>query len=911
MKNEIPFSIILSKEEIFLEFKYSSIPQNIIKLISININKNQINLENPKILEKKKINKKYNAKAILGIINICNSEFILFVSSSEIICKMKDEIIYKINEVDFCGIPNKKLDKSTIEEEAQILNCKEGISELLKLGFYYSFSLDLTNSQQNQLKINYDLDINYNDNYLDIFDKKLKKIYDTTNQKYFFNFNLYNKFINPETSKPFDYTYTFITPIICGFIDKLNLEINENQLDLYLITRRSKNNAGTRFNARGINDDGNAANFCETELILIYNNTLFSFTQLRGSAPIFFEKKGISYYTDITRNKDFTKEAFTRHIKEIGQDFDNICFINLLNENDLNEVSIIKEFENQIKLKKDDKKIKYLHFDLLSECGKEYYSGIDNLIKKMNQFIDFSNFFSYNLSNNMILSIQKSLPRINCLDCLNRTNLVQSIISWKILENMFKNLKFSEKDLLNIFNPNENFILEGSQFKESFKYMWDNNGNAISFQYAGTASTSTSFTTTGINNLFGYISDSINNVKRLYQVNFGDDFKQECIDILLQTKINSNEEDIPNSEINLELYSRKNEYIKYLDFYIFIGNYNLSNHNLNNFTNINDWLTSYKNNPLEINYSDELKNILPDFYILGFEEIEPNFKKNLLKEEISIILSQINDSEYPYQFMYELEQSEVYLLLFAKASCIKYIKNISYNIYKYNSCFLCFDINTSKFAISCNKLSSERNKEELFKILKELYTNLYSFFFIFGDLNIHLNLKSNEKLMLDLVKKHSIEINYDFSKYYIFDQYSQYKKENYIFGEMEEAKIKFSPTYKYKIGNTNYDITEITPSWYDRVFYKIHSKTIPLSYNKCLLTLSHHQPIYGVYKITTETIDNEKKNLVLKEIRKEKNKERYNSKNKNIMNNYDYSNIEVINNFDINFKSKLYKYFLK
>ena len=172
-------------------------------------------------------------------------------------------------------------------------------------------------------------------------------------KKYFFNFQLYKKFINPETSEPIDYTYTFITPIICGFIDILNLEINDDKLDLFLITRRSKNNAGTRFNTNGINDDGNTANFCETELILIYNNSLlFSFSQLRGSAPIFFEKKGISYSIDITRNKDLSKEAFIRHILEINKDFKNICFINLLNKNDSDEVSIIKEFEKQIKLKK-------------------------------------------------------------------------------------------------------------------------------------------------------------------------------------------------------------------------------------------------------------------------------------------------------------------------------------------------------------------------------------------------------------------------------------------------------------------------------------------------------------------------------------------------------------------------------
>ena len=263
--------------------------------------------------------------------------------------------------------------------------------------------------------------------------------------------------------------------------------------------------------------------------------------------------------------------------------------------------------------------------------------------------------------------------------------------------------------------------------------------------------------------------------------------------------------------------------------------------------------------------------------------------------------------------MYELEQSEVYLLLFAKASCIKFIKNISYNVTRYNSCFLCFDLNDSKIALSCNKLSSKGKKEEIFEILKELHSNLkiYNFFFIFGDMNFHLNMKSNENLIQDLVKNHSEETNYDFSKLYIFDNYFQYKKENYIIGVMEEAEIKFSPTYKYHIGITKYDTNDITPSWYDRIFYKKNSKTFPLAYNKCLLTLSNHQPIYGVYKITTETINNEKKNLILKEINEEKNKKRYKSKNKNTNNNCENSNIEIINNIDVNFKSKLYKYFLK
>ena len=119
---------------------------------------------------------------------------------------------------------------------------------------------------------------------------------------------------------------------------------------------------------------------------------------------------------------------------------------------------------------------------------------------------------------------------------------------------------------------------------------------------------------------------------------------------------------------------------------------------------------------------------------------------------------------------------------------------------------------------------------------------------------------------------------------------------------MSEAIIKFSPTYKYNIGSISYDITKRTPSWCDRIFYKKFSKTIPLVYNKCLLTISDHQPIFGVYKIRTEIIDIEKKKKILNQIIKEKqnkakteNKDLNNSiKDKNKENNLNNNNINII-----------------
>ena len=72
-----------------------------------------------------------------------------------------------------------------------------------------------------------------------------------------------------------------------------------------------------------------------------------------------------------------------------------------------------------------------------NECPKDNYSRIDNLINAISPTLELFNFFTCNLKNNEIYSLQKGVPRVNCLDCLDRTNVIETRISWKILEKMF------------------------------------------------------------------------------------------------------------------------------------------------------------------------------------------------------------------------------------------------------------------------------------------------------------------------------------------------------------------------------------------------------------------------------------------------------------------------------------------
>ena len=147
----------------------------------------------------------------------------------------------------------------------------------------------------------------------------------------------------------------------------------------------------------------------------------------------------------------------------------------------------------------------------------------------------------------------------------------------------------------------------------------------------------------------------------------------------------------------------------------------------------------------------------------------------------------------------------------------------------------------------------------------------YDYYFFFGDLNSRINLDYSHILIQDIINNHPKTLNQDFNDILKFDQIKLYQKESSLILQMDEAPIKFSPTYKYTIGSNEYDKNKKRiPSWTDRILFKKFSETSPLAYNKCLLSLSDHQPIYGVYRIKTEEIDKIKKQKIMNEIIKEK-----------------------------------------
>ncbi len=180
--------------------------------------------------------------------------------------------------------------------------------------------------------------------------------------------------------------------------------------------------AGTRFLARGLDDQGNVANYVETEQIITYENHLFSFVQIRGSVPLFWTQKTISQDTSVKRSAENTLKVFEKHIDELVKDYKLGLFINLLQRNRSYEDRLTKTLEKQFQLSQP-KNIKYTYYDFHMETKGDNFHRLNELMVKIEELIKKFGYYVENRYTGRVLLEQKGVIRVNCLDCLDRTNV--------------------------------------------------------------------------------------------------------------------------------------------------------------------------------------------------------------------------------------------------------------------------------------------------------------------------------------------------------------------------------------------------------------------------------------------------------------------------------------------------------
>lgn len=239
---------------------------------------------------------------------------------------------------------------------------------------------------------------------------------------------------------------------------------------LTLISRLSCRRAGTRFNSRGIDDGGHVANFVETETVYWYpSNLCFSYSQIRGSVPIFWEQApGLlpgQQKIQITRSIEAAQPAFDKHFENLELNYGTVHILNLLSESKPGEVELTARYRqhvaqsplNQvIELESSigQRLLQQSQFDFHAETkgpgGYEAAGAVRRLLH--NRAEGFAYFMCDDSESRKILHgsdnstlirepvtilQQEGVFRTNCLDCLDRTNLIQTIISQMALESFF------------------------------------------------------------------------------------------------------------------------------------------------------------------------------------------------------------------------------------------------------------------------------------------------------------------------------------------------------------------------------------------------------------------------------------------------------------------------------------------
>ena len=660
----------------------------------------------------------------------------------------------------------------------------------------------------------------------------------------------------------------FLTTVIRGFARTIRVSGSDT---FTIISRQSWQRAGTRFNARGIDDKGNVANFVETEFIYneLSSNHIYSFTQIRGSVPLFWEQEPtlINPKISLTRSFEATRSIFDKHFTEVCQKYGPCNIVNLLSESKPPESQLLRRYKQLIDTSSMKDELVYTEFDFHQET-KQLHGGFSAASKVLPLILEeLENFglFVYDLSKNETVLRQDGIFRVNCLDCLDRTNLVQQVICQHILQSI----------LSNSGSARHRVGMEDFVFKHNS--LWADNGDAISQIYTGTNALKSSFSRSGKMNFAGALSDVTKSVSRMYQNTFMDPKKQVTLDLLLGRDVHS---------IPVKIYDPINEYVQdklnqeasvfttSSGISIFIGTFNISGEPPLSSYNLTDWLFP----------PEGANDPSPDIYAIGIQEVIELNAGSILSSDNSrstawtkLLENNLNSRGESYSLLRTESMASMSLFLFVNNKKVHNVSEVYGSSKKTGlggmaankgACAVRFEYGLTPIVMVTSHLAAGANA--LLERLNDFMTIMQGLIFTrnitiqdhehifwFGDLNYRISM-SNERC------RYLIE-NGAFDELIANDQLREERANKAAFHDFNEGAIKFYPTYKFDKGTNQYDTSEKqrTPSWTDRILFTCtqrRDQIKQLFYSSCMdIDFSDHKPVYSKFECPVRFVNEKKK----------------------------------------------------
>ncbi|XP_055981896.1 synaptojanin-2 [Sorex fumeus] len=702
----------------------------------------------------------------------------------------------------------------------------------------------------------------------------------------------------------------WLLKVICGVVAIRTVYAAHRQAKACLISRISCERAGARFHTRGVNDDGHVSNFVETEQTIYMDDGVSSFVQLRGSVPLFWEQPGLqvgSHHLRLNRGLEANAPAFDRHMVLLKEQYGKQVVVNLLGSRGGEDV-LNRAFKKLLWASCHAGDTPMINFDFhqLAKGGKP--EKLESLLGPQLQ-LHCQDFGVFARAEHGSPRFQKGTLRVNCLDCLDRTNTVQSFIALEVLHLQLESLGLDSKPI-------------AERFAESFRAMWSLNGHSLSKMFTGSRALEGKAKV-------GKLKDGARSVSRTIQSNFFDGVKQEAIKLLLVGDVYpedaadkgkmllDNAALLVTPRILKAMSERQAEFTHFRRMRIAMGTWNVNGgkqfrSNLLGTAELTDWLLD---TPALAGATESQDDGNPaDIFAVGFEEMVELSAGNIVNA------STTNRKMWGEQLQKAISRSHRYILLtsaqlvgvclyiFVRPYHVPFIREVAIDTVKTGmggkagnkgAVGIRFQFHSTSFCFVCSHLTAgqsqvkERNedyREITQKLSFPMGRNIFSHDYVFwcGDFNYRIDLTYEE--VFYFVKRQ------DWKKLLEFDQLQLQKANGKIFKDFHEGAINFGPTYKYDVGSAAYDTSDKcrTPAWTDRVLW--WRKRLPSDrtaaelnlldsdlnadpsvqhtwspgvlkyYGRAELQASDHRPVLAVVEVEVQEVDESARDRVLQEV---------------------------------------------
>lgn len=449
---------------------------------------------------------------LFGLIQLPSSSYLIIITKAAHICRIKDSFIYVIQDVEFRPFNSISPTSPSYKSDHQTISLLRNL--IRTSSFYFSYTYDLTLSLQKIAECS-----------------KSKSVHERSDEKYYWNKHLTEGIIKADANE-------FSLIVVNGFVKGESAEVKGKRIDYVLISRRDKRRTGTRFNTRGLDEQGNAVNFVETEQIVIYfeedSFRIFSHVQIRGSIPLIWQQKPNLSWTPrpkVLNSTQLNTSAAESHFSELYSSYGSVSLINLIDKK--GSQKMIGTVFTNISTLLSNKKLFYTWFDFHHECKNMKYENLKFLLKELQNLIEEFGWCELQLKPGdyfdkaKVVKKQSGVFRTNCMDCLDRTNVVQSVLARNVLLRQLNSVGLGASPSGEAFQAFPN-SLEGK-----FRDLWVQNADLMSLLYSGTPAQKTDFTKMGKRTIKGSINDGIYSVQRFVINNFLDGSKQNVMDVML------------------------------------------------------------------------------------------------------------------------------------------------------------------------------------------------------------------------------------------------------------------------------------------------------------------------------------------------------------------------------------------